>query len=225
MKFFVSTSKDEKEAVGSTLIPLQIELSRSNRARGQTLTVIGRGFKDGTTATVWLDTNRDGTRDAGEIDLASVIVAIDDTFEAVITVQSPPFTTIVTTNSINAVDGRANKIDGGINDEGLSTIPRLGLSGIVTAKPANVSIGKTTTLLLQDFDASVSVTDTAVIRLGGVNVVIPADTVTDANGEVAFEITIPNGVPPGQQSLEISGICCALGGGSVSTRRTTLTVN
>ena len=77
----------------------------------------GLGYISGTTATIWLDRNENGKMDGGELKLGDAIVASDNTFNATITVNNPPFTpgkgrrtASNDANAINASDGRGNSL-------------------------------------------------------------------------------------------------------------------
>ena len=47
-------------------------MSHEGVSRGNEVTVIGRGYKNGTTLTFWRDANFDGRRDSGENELCRV---------------------------------------------------------------------------------------------------------------------------------------------------------
>ncbi len=102
-------------AADMIFIPRLVEINDSTTTRGQTITVTGKGFANGTTATIWRDADADGTRDAGEVDLGQAEVGSDDTFTFSLTVSVPPF--VIGTggsggagNYINAIDGDSNTI-------------------------------------------------------------------------------------------------------------------
>ncbi|HIM49805.1 MAG TPA: hypothetical protein EYM32_13150, partial [Dehalococcoidia bacterium] len=78
-------------AANMIFIPRLIEINDATTTRGQVITVTGKGFANGTTATIWRDSDADGSRDAGEVDLGQAEVASDDTFTFSLTVSVPPF--------------------------------------------------------------------------------------------------------------------------------------
>lgn len=117
--FYVSTSdKTDQVTSGNYSIPRQVKVSATTGERGKTITVTGKGFENSTSATVWLDYNRDGTLDAGETTLATATVASDNTFEATFQMAKPPFVRSASSdttdgtnyNAINAIDGEGNTI-------------------------------------------------------------------------------------------------------------------
>jgi hypothetical protein len=204
---------DRGELQQSAKIPRKIILSSDNGNRGKSITVTGKGFKNGVTATVWRDSDGDGTRDSGEIDLANALVGSDDTFSATVKISNPPFTTTKADNKINAIDGQKNTL----NSDSDFNIPRFDLRGSLNATPSVASVGDTVQLDIKDFTSntfvatgstSASQGDTLAgkpyITLGGVVVETPAGS-TNAQGEATFNVVIPNGVPSGTLLLEIMG--------------------
>jgi hypothetical protein len=229
------TRKISADLVGaerSAKIVRKILLSDADAARGKTITVIGKGFKNGTTATVWQDDDGDGTRDSGEIDLGSAIVGGDDTFSASVTVTVPPFVagngSGTDINYINAVDGRNNTL----NSAGDFTIPKFKVEGSVAVTPGNAGVGDTVQIDLKDFDATGTTAFTAtsstglldgvpLIKLGGKVVDTPTGAI-NASGEATFNVAIPNGVSSGTQALEITGDGASFAG---STRRANIVIS
>ncbi|PKB78800.1 MAG: hypothetical protein BZY88_16605 [SAR202 cluster bacterium Io17-Chloro-G9] len=201
-------------------IPRIIKLSSKDGERGKSVTITGKGFKNSTTATAWLDNADTGTRGATEPVLCSASVGSDDEFSCSFTVSVPPFT--AGANTINAVDGRANITTSG--NEGTWT-----LKGKIVAIPDQASVGDTVTIELRDFPASITVSaptsgtssqdgdsDLDVFTLGGVEIEGPAFS-TDSSGDASFTITIPDSVELGSQSLAIDIT-------SSGTRRDTMTI-
>jgi hypothetical protein len=166
--------------------------------RGQKLTITGKGFKNATTATVWLDSDNDGVRDAGEQDIANVLVGSDDTFTAVVTISNPPFLPAPAINTINAKDGEAPVPFNAFTDGKQKNFLLL---GSVTATPKTVARGDTISIDLKDFPVSTAVSG---VTLAGVAVIVPAGTTTTTSGEVTFSATVPQGVPTGVQELNVS---------------------
>jgi len=237
-----STARVGTPSSQSAEIPRKLILSSDNGERGKTITVTGKGFQNGVTATVWRDTDGDGTRDTGEIDLANALVGGDDTFSASVKIANPPFTTTKSDNQINAIDGQKNTL----NQNADFTIPLFDLRGSVKATPSTASVGDTVQLDLKDFktgtfkattaDSTAAQGDTGAgepyITLGGVVVEVPAGS-TNAQGESTFNIVIPNGVPSGTLQLEVldddSGDCPACSGLTYrftsTTRRTNMVIS
>jgi hypothetical protein len=203
------TTKVNATASNRIFIPRLVEITDGSDKRGKVISVVGRGFANGTTATIWRDVDGDGTRDAGEVDLGQAEVDSDDTFTFSLTISAPPFTTTSSDNKINAIDGKQNTLNGTsttlpISGVALaSSIPTFTLESSFTVTPTTASIGDTVQVTVKDFTGSVSITNLADISLGGVAVTNPTSKTTNANGESTFNITIPNGVPDGSQSLKI----------------------
>ena len=211
------------------LIPRTIDISANNGERGKVVTVIGKGFRNSTTATIWRDADEDGTRDSGEIDLTTAQVGGDDTFSVTVTVANPPFiagrgVANSTRNAINAIDGRSESL----NNTSLFTIPDFELRGSIAVTPSTAAIGDTVQMTIKDFEqpgsgATSTASSTATtagttsaqgvtttgavagqpyITLGGVVVETPSFTL-NSQGEATFNIDIPNGVAAGAQVLKI----------------------
>jgi hypothetical protein len=166
--------------------------------RGQKLNITGKGFKNGTTATVWLDQNVNGIRDGGEQDIASVLVGSDDTFTAVVTISNPPFLLAPAINTINAIDGNSPTPFVASADGKQKTFKLL---GSVTATPTTVARGDNISIDLKDFPPFTLVSG---VTLAGVPVIVPGGTATSASGEVTFSATVPQGVPTGSQLLNVN---------------------
>ena len=69
------------------VIARQIIVSDQDGPRGSTIVVVGQGFQDAATATIWNDKNQNGLRDSGETDLGSTLVTGSNDFTARITVS------------------------------------------------------------------------------------------------------------------------------------------
>ena len=102
----VSTSRQTQPVRGDFFTPVVLFSSDLSGNRNTPLIVRGLGFKNGTSATVYIDQNKNGLRDAGDTDLVVVPVTSSDTFEAIYLVTVPPFAPLPTRNVINAVDGQ-----------------------------------------------------------------------------------------------------------------------
>jgi hypothetical protein len=243
-KVQVATNADDEtkkrqitaDAVGaerSTKIVRKILINDADAARGKVITVTGKGFVNGTSATIWQDDDGDGSRDSGEIDLGSALVGSDDTFSAQVTVTVPPFVAGLGSGSdinfINATDGRRNTL----NQNADFTVPKFKVEGSVSVTPATAGVGDTVQIDLKDWNATGTTAFTATspsgainglpkITLGGVIVDTPTGAI-NASGEATFNVTIPNGVSSGVQSLQIDDDGASFTGGGV--RRTNVTVS
>lgn len=237
----ITTSDDEKQVTETEYFPRVVKISGSDGGRGKVLTVTGLGYISGTTATVWLDRNQNGMMDGGELKLGDATVASDKTFVATITVNNPPFTPGKGSrgrndaNAINASDGRGNSLrptdtgydysdaTGCIAQGGrTSCLPVFELRGSISVSPSTASVGDTIQVTIKDFDFNKTLTQDN-IDIGGIDVNHFTAT-TNNLGEATFNVTVPNGVSVGQQSLNIAGVCCTGNGGGNSTRRFTMNI-
>ncbi len=194
------------------VIPRKITLSDQDGARGSTITVVGKGFRNSLTATVWNDENGNGRRDPTENDLTTGLTTGSDDFTATVTITNPPFSSITATNGINAVDGRnrtiitgrtyTNPISGTTYEE---RIPQYILESSILVTPGTASIGDTVQVTARDFlKRGLISDDTTNVRIGGVPVDIVSSDVVSGTGDATFDITIPNGVASGTQNLVVS---------------------
>ena len=107
-------------------MPIIIGIDEDEPGRGDEVVVTGSGYKNGTTLTFWRDSNADGNKGAGEIELCSVNVGSSDSASCSFDVGKPPFLpgthgkrcrqqlrnrkSINNCNFINAADGRNNRV-------------------------------------------------------------------------------------------------------------------
>ena len=227
----VSTSRQREETIkgaddpdGSVVnTPLMLTIDDKADNRNKPLTVSGKGFRNGTTAIVYLDKDGDGERGGSDVDLVSVIVGSNDTFEATFNVTVPPFVPGMgdaddnNLNRINAVDGEAptpNHFKNG---------PTFEVEGLMTVNPKSVAVGDKVQISLVDwpngshigydpyqnddekpnyYDAATRdpKDETARLLIGGVHHKIPTINIT--NGSADFEIEVNNDVPDGNPQIE-----------------------
>ena len=103
-----TTTKDQTSLAKRGFSTIRfLSLSSKDGSRGSTVTVTGQGFKNSTDVTVWLDENKDGTKDLGEVELCFAGVGGTDTFTCDFTVNASNFSPAGTAKTISAVDGRA----------------------------------------------------------------------------------------------------------------------
>ncbi|PKB63460.1 MAG: hypothetical protein BZY80_07245 [SAR202 cluster bacterium Io17-Chloro-G2] len=201
VKVRTSATGDTTEVTSTTYnIPRELLLSTDNGNRGKTVTATGRGFQNGTTATVWLDTDEDGTRDTTETVLGNASVGSDDTFTLTFTVNVPPFVIGTTSNKIRAIDGQNNKDDG--------TVASYLVDGLMTVTPKEASIGDTVTVNIKDWPQDEDPTAVTQFQLGGVNIYSTLALLTAAtsitSGEDTFTFVVPDGVTLGVQEIKLS---------------------
>ena len=169
-----------------------LSLNNKSGKRGSTLTATGAGFKNSTTATVFLDSNGDKKKQGAEVVLCDAAIGSTDTFTCDFVVNVPPF--INGTNTINAIDGR----EGAAKDSA-----PWDLSPQVKATPRTAAIGDTVTVDLLDFEENMTA---AKFDVGGVEIMkggseqLPQSGPT---GSSTHTITIPNGVALGKQALRV----------------------
>ena len=194
------------------VIARRIVLSDQDGPRGSTITVVGLGFRNSITATLWNDKNQNGVRDGGEIDLGSALITGSDDFTTTITINNPPFSYDLDTNGVNAVDGRNRTIIPGreymlpiSGTTAVESIPRYLLESSVKVTPGTAAIGDRVQVTARDFVAGGTIsTSTSRISIGGVPVTDFESTSVSSTGDATFEMTIPNAVASGTQNLVVS---------------------
>ena len=212
-KVQVATSNDSyfvpAAPVNRAPIPRRLVLSDMSGPRGSTVTVVGLGFRNSLTATVWNDRNQNGFRDGGEIDLGSALITGSDDFTTTIYINNPPFSSNLSTNGINAVDLRnrtiipgrryIRPISGIISTE---SIPEYLLEPSAEVVPGTAAIGDRVQVAARDFVPGGN-TQHARISISSVPVTDVESQTVGTYGYAFFEITIPDGVMPGPQELVI----------------------
>ena len=200
--------------------PAIIDFSSVGEGRGGSTTAVAKGFEGGTDVTFWRDTDADGVRDTGEIDLCNVRATSGDIATCDLTINNPPFVpgfgtdctgafssnaltaaSISACNYINAVDGE-NRTSSRRNQTDIDR-QKISLDGSVTVSPAEGNPGDTVTVQVKDYTAGALTS----VQLGGTAITtnssgaaITTETVP-ASGELNFTIKIPDGVPTGKQTL------------------------
>ena len=193
--FKVSTSK-QTEGV-SAYISTPLELFSDDKAdnRNKPLTITGKGFKNGTTAIVYLEEMVDG--EVKETDLISVLVGSDDTFEATFNVTVPPFKA-----------GKGNMIkakDGETPPNRTATAVAFEVEGLLTASPKTAAIGDKIQISLTDWPdyTTANPQRKATVKIAGIEQEIIGGSMAVANGKATFQIEIGNGVPSGTEELQV----------------------
>ena len=191
------------------VIPRRLLLSDQDGPRGSTITVVGLGFKDPTTATIWNDKNQNGVRDSGEVDLSHALITGSDDFTAKITINNPSFNYDLASNGINAVDGRNRTIIPGrqyvfaISGATLTEqIPQYKLESSIQVTPNEASVGDTVQVTAEDFVPGGNIAN-ARISIGGVPVTEHDSTVVSNTGAAEFNVVIPGGIASGTQNFVI----------------------
>ena len=223
--FTVSTSKETAGVKATFTTPLTLAISDESDHRDKDLTVIGWGFKNGYTATVYLDRSRDadgtivnvpdGMRDPGiDADLASTMVASDDTFMAIFDVTVPPFAPIIA-NQINAIDDEDPPNH--YNGTGGQTPVTFTVEPLLTISSSSASIADEIEISLVDWPATDRVMDHVTTNAQGIDRVkqsavtiagIPQE-ITSGEGAVGpdnehtFLVRVGAAVPVGIHELRV----------------------
>ena len=167
-----------------TTLPLAIHrvitLSEQEGTRGAQVTATGRGFKNGTSLSFFLD-NTDGVRDPGKVVLCDVAqVGSDDTGSCNFTVNDPLFGP--GDNYIDAVDGRGQYATTRWHDD-----QKFILRPSLFLRHDSFIVGDTILVYMLDFPYG----EVSEVTLGGYRVENPA--VGDW-GDRSFRVTIPSNV-------------------------------
>ena len=208
---FVAASGGDEDASIGLLVDREVQLSHEEIGRGQEITVIGRGFKNGHTLAVWRDANVDGQRDSSESELCRIEVAGNDIGYCSFTVHSPPFaaafgecpeemnTDDLDCNFINAVDGLGGStiILGSDTKDILEADQALELVGRVLADTVQGPGGNIQVEII-DFPEG----DITSVTIGGVPAEIDSLRV-GSSGRLFFSIAVPDNVRLGRQYLRV----------------------
>jgi len=166
-------------------------------ARGKVLTLTGKGFTSGGTATVFLDVNDSRTLESTETVLATSSAAISGgEFTATFTVDT---NFGVGTNTINAIDGTgiaANNFTAGSRFHGQTFT----LHGKISLSPTSATRGGSVKITLADFSGTGPVTR---ITIGGVQADLTGKTLTIANNSLSITVTVPATTPLGTQRVDV----------------------
>ncbi len=183
----VYTSKQLYLVYSTVTVVLYIALSDYGSNRNKSLTVIGKGFQNGTTATVYL-ANANGNRVA----LVYVTAANDDTFQAVFTVTVPPF-----------VPGKGNFIYAEDGNEPPFTAGPVGfdLEGLLTVSPASAAVGDEVDITLEDWPNG-PIPAGAVTIAGVTQRIIGSPSVS--GNSASFGIEIGTDTPPGANEIRVT---------------------
>ena len=185
-------------ATAGTTLPRKLTTSTTSTSRGGSVTITGYGFKNGTTATVFIDADGGKDLDSGEVQLAEAVVASDDTFAATFSLTVPPFS-VAANSSINAVDGKGNSSPTSVS---------VGVADKIIISPTTAAIGETVQITLQDFVANNYVASGANghVKFGAVAGTVPSTQVLQvaSDGSLVFDIPIPNGARTGTQYVLVS---------------------
>ena len=223
--FKVSTNLQTKGVSAYISTPVQLFSDDKGDNRNKPLTITGKGFKDGSSVTVYLDRNKNGFKDSGDVDLSPpVTVASNDTFEATFNVTVPPFVPLPSKNVINAIDGESppntltwdvpdpNAPDGDLLALAVAAgTPTFEVEGLITVSPRTLGIGDKLTISLVDwpsdsvFEQHTGSNPPPVVSIGGIEHDI-IGTPTVSNNRADFDVKINNDVSLGTQQVEVSTV-------------------
>ena len=207
-KAFRLASADGKDT--GLLVDREVQLSRQEASRGQSVTVTARGYGDGRTLTVWRDANLDGQRDPGERVLCEVVVGSNGTGRCEFTAFVPPFV-----GGFGECEGgsdlNCNFVNGAQGSGGSSIIIGRGSDLIYQADQALELVGRIVAESVQgpggqirlvaiDLPAGVITK----VTIGGVAADFDPVTV-GTSSRLSFSVTVPNSVRLGRQPLRVDG--------------------
>ena len=208
----------QEDIVTGLLVDWEVQLSHEGVRRGDEVTVIGRGYKNGTTLTFWRDANFDGRRDSGENELCRVEVGGNDIGTCSFLVSNPPFVPdfgecafkkadegAADCNFVNGVDG-LNQPSTLVREMDAANVEEadqvLELEGEVLVGPG-IAPGRTIQVQLTDFPPG----ELTAVDIGGVPVDLGdlsyKDRRVPASGSFHFSLDLPNRARLGRQSLRV----------------------
>jgi hypothetical protein len=194
-----------------------LALSLGGGPRGSSVTVSGKGFVSGGTATVFLDADGGFDLDSGEVVLSTSDAAISGgAFSSTFTVDT---NFAVGANSINVIDGTgasANAPAQGARFESQTFT----LSGAVALSSASATRGGAVTVTVSDFANS----PISQITIGGVQADLTGLTLTIANNTASVGVTVPSTTPLGTQLVAVTGSGEGLVAGVPTARTANLVV-
>ena len=187
----VYTNKQPYLVYGRAPDPVVIALSDHAANRGRMLTVTGRGFQNGATATIYLDNDCDMDMDHGT-GLVSVPVASDGTVQATFTVTVPPF-----------VPGKGNIIYAEDGNEPPNVSNRLDfeVEGLLTISPSSAAVGDEVAITLVDWPDGL-IPSNAVTIAGVTQKIIGTPYVFGHSA--TFRIEINAGTPSGAHEIRVT---------------------
>lgn len=210
---FLDASGADEDADVGLLVDREIQLSHEEISRGDSITVIARGFKNGHTLTVWRDANVNGMRETGESELCQVEVAGNDIGYCNFNVHSPPFEK----GTGMCPDGK-NGSDGEFDCNFINAVDGLGGSTIILGKgsddiheanqllelvgriEADIVQGPGGDIQVQVFDFPEGVITG--VTIGGVPAEVDQLRI-GSSGRLHFSVPVPDNVRLGRQYLRV----------------------
>ena len=223
--FTISTSKETIGVKAAFTTPLTLSISNKSGNRDTPITLAGKGFKNGTTVTVYLDRTRDsngqiinmpdGVRTPGtDVDLESAEVGSDGTFTVNNAARVPPFAPVVA-NQINAI-GDENPAKH-YNGMGGQTPVTFTIEPLLHVSSSLAALGGKVELILVDWPATDQVMDHVTADAQGVDRVvrsavtisgipqeiISAEGPVGPDNEHTFLFRVGDTVPAGVHQLKV----------------------
>ena len=207
-KMYGDTSAQGEAYADKFEVVTKLSLSEDDGGRNDTITVTGKGFKNGTTMTAYRLANAKAGF-TGAQSLCSATVGGDDVAKCEFTVTSPLFTSGAT-NYIDVRDGQNTN----------APAPKVfELKPSIAVNPAGASAGESVQVQMYDFTSGGSVSGVQIANQylcmmtgepntlmatcsGGYSNWRPGGSTSDL-GEQSFNVTIPNGAPQGSQQLKV----------------------
>ena len=196
----VYTSEQQQLVYDAVFVARGLALNDYDANRGKVLTVLGRGFQNGTTVTIYLVNDMPGcdfsagSPPAGATELVvAEPVASDDTFQATYTVTVPPFAPGFG-NCIYAQDGNEPPFTAGPVE--------FELEGLLTVSPTSAAVGDEVDITLWDWPNGPIPANA--VTIAGVTQKIIGGSTSVSNGSANFRIEIGTGTPSGANEIKVS---------------------
>ena len=185
-------------------VPVNLTIALSSYAsnRNKSLTINGKGFKNGTTASVYVS-----RAEGPETSLGDVLVGSNDTFTHTVNVTVPPFVS-GTDNMIYASDGKADPNES----------PKLGfeVEGLAVLSPTSAAVGDEVDITLEDWPSLLNPT----VTIAGIG-----QTIMSGVGTANLRIEIGTDTPSGTNQLVVETDDITDSDGEVTTSGEKDTVN
>ena len=191
-----SVARKDGEPQG-LLVDWEIQLTHERVQRGQEVTVIGRGYKNGTTLTFWRDANFNGIRDEDEQELCQVAVEGNDIGYCSFTVYRPPFVGALGTCDTKGGEGVREATENA-NCNFINAVDGQNHTSIwVRGEPESSSVG----YRLEDHPKD----HTQLLQLEGI-------VIAEIGGSRRLWVQMQDFPPGTLKVLQLGGVCLVLGG-------------
>ena len=178
-------------------IAATLSRSPSSGTFGTSVTITGKGFTSGLSATIWLEVDNDGVLDPGEAIIASSVPISGGEFSTTVTTDSRWIISTDKAPNIGAHDGTGATATTGTASGNFTTV------GKVTTNKTSVTRGESITVSLFQFRASSVV---KMVTFGGVPAILPilpgAVTAT-SSGFLSLSLIVPTEAPLGTHRIAV----------------------